>query len=81
LERLTSKREREGSVSEEPTRESAAVVVCPYCGSEVEVILDTGGAEEQSYVEDCEVCCQPWRLAVHWTESGEAQVEASTEDD
>jgi len=33
-------------------------VTCPYCGEEVEVYLepDVRGA----FVQDCEVCCNPW---------------------
>lgn len=31
---------------------------CPYCWEKISILLDlTGGS--QSYVEDCEVCCQP----------------------
>jgi Cysteine-rich CPXCG len=38
------------------------VVVCPYCGEQVEIYLepDVGG----SFVQDCEVCCNPWRVRV-----------------
>jgi Cysteine-rich CPXCG len=38
------------------------VVTCPYCGEEVEIYLEpdvTG-----SFVQDCEVCCNPWRVRV-----------------
>lgn len=34
---------------------------CPYCWQEISVIIDTS-AESQSYVEDCEVCCNPIML-------------------
>ena len=38
------------------------VVTCPYCGEEVEIYVepDTRGA----FVQDCEVCCNPWRLRI-----------------
>jgi hypothetical protein len=38
------------------------VVMCPYCGEQVEIYLepDVGG----SFVQDCEVCCNPWRVRV-----------------
>ena len=42
-----------------------ATVQCPYCGEAVEITLDPGSGESQQYVEDCEVCCNPWRLRVH----------------
>ncbi len=31
---------------------------CPYCGENISVVLDIS-AGGQSYVEDCEVCCNP----------------------
>jgi prolyl-tRNA synthetase len=38
------------------------VVTCPYCGEQVEIYVEpevTG-----SFVQDCEVCCNPWRVRV-----------------
>jgi uncharacterized Zn finger protein len=37
-------------------------VTCPYCGEQVEIYVeaDTRG----SFVQDCEVCCNPWRVHV-----------------
>lgn len=37
---------------------------CPYCGEPVDLIIDEGGAERQTYVEDCPVCCRPWEVQV-----------------
>ena len=54
-------------------------VHCPYCGAEVEMLVDPGGGESQSYVEDCEVCCQPWHVHVTFVE-GQAYVNLTTED-
>lgn len=31
---------------------------CPYCWQEISFVLDLS-AGEQSYIEDCEVCCRP----------------------
>jgi len=31
---------------------------CPYCGEEISMVLDLS-AGGQTYIEDCEVCCQP----------------------
>jgi hypothetical protein len=56
------------------TTDDAAVVVCPYCGEEVEITLDAGGDENQEYVEDCEVCCRPWTVTVHYRSGGAAEV-------
>jgi hypothetical protein len=56
-------------------------ISCPYCGSDVLLLLDPGGASRQEYVEDCEVCCRPWHLTVSWDRDGHAWVEARTEED
>ena len=37
-------------------------VQCPYCFETVEVYVDPDTAGEM--VQDCEVCCNPWRLVV-----------------
>lgn len=31
---------------------------CPYCGETISLLLDCTQIE-QSYIEDCPVCCQP----------------------
>ena len=56
------------------TADGAAVVTCPHCGEEVEITLDPGGEDEQEYVEDCEVCCRPWSVTVHYGPAGVAEV-------
>ena len=48
--------------------------VCPYCNESVEITLDPGGGSTQEYVEDCEVCCQPWTVKVRYGEDGTAEV-------
>lgn len=35
---------------------------CPYCGEPITMVLDLSESA-QSYVEDCEVCCNPIALA------------------
>ena len=46
-------------------------VQCPYCFERVEITIepDTWG----SFVQDCEVCCNPWRVRVH-DDDGERSV-------
>jgi hypothetical protein len=58
------------------TADTTGVVVCPYCGEENEVSLDPGSGAAQEYVEDCQVCCQPWRVVVRYGEDGSAVVAA-----
>lgn len=44
---------------------------CPFCGEPMDVVLDMS-AGSQSYVEDCQVCCQP--MQINFTsEDGELQ--------
>lgn len=53
-----------------------AEVACPYCGQINIVALDPGGGPNQEYVEDCQVCCRPWRIVVRYGGDGRAEVEA-----
>ena len=45
---------------------------CPYCGEPIELVIDCSVAE-QSYIEDCQVCCRPISVSV-WC--GDAGVES-----
>jgi hypothetical protein len=56
------------------TAETGATVVCPHCGESVEIALDPGSGAEQEYVEDCEICCRPWRVTVRYAADGSAEV-------
>lgn len=56
------------------TAETSASVYCPYCNETVEIALDPGSGPAQQYVEDCEVCCQPWTVSVQYREDGGADV-------
>ena len=49
-------------------------VECPYCGAPNEITIDASGGASQSYVEDCQVCCRPWRVVVHYGHDGSADV-------
>jgi hypothetical protein len=42
---------------------------CPYCWQTISMVLDVS-VPEQTYVEDCEVCCQPIEVS-YATEDGE----------
>jgi hypothetical protein len=50
------------------TADTEAEVRCPYCGAGVVIALDPGSGSVQEYVEDCEVCCQPWAVSVSYHE-------------
>ena len=51
-----------------------AEVSCPHCGETVIIGLDPGGGSDQTYVEDCQVCCRPWQVHVHYDDDGLARV-------
>ncbi|MDH3999635.1 MAG: CPXCG motif-containing cysteine-rich protein [Xanthomonadales bacterium] len=55
-------------------------VQCPYCGEAISMVADASNAE-QSYIEDCEVCCRPITLKLSISEGGELSVEAWSEND
>ena len=45
-------------------------ISCPYCGERFEISIDLS-VEEQSYIEDCYVCCRPISFIVEVNELGE----------
>lgn len=47
---------------------------CAFCFQQNSIFVDPAGGEQQRYVEDCQVCCQPNRLSVWWDEYEEAYV-------
>jgi hypothetical protein len=63
------------------TADLDALVACPYCGASVEITLDPGSGSTQDYVEDCEVCCQPWQVAVRYDDEGRAAVSVTPLDE
>ena len=60
------------------TADTTAVVWCPACGEENEIALDPGSGARQDYVEDCQVCCRPWRVRVAYDAEGAAHVTVDT---
>ena len=36
---------------------------CPYCWQDISMLLDFS-IKQQSYIEDCEVCCNPIQVLV-----------------
>ena len=45
------------------------VVHCPYCGEAFETSIDTS-AGSCTYVEDCQVCCQPMEMELRVNDDG-----------
>ena len=58
------------------TADGEAAVACPHCGEVNTITLDPGSGSSQEYVEDCQVCCRPWRVVVRYGGDGTAAVSA-----
>jgi transcription elongation factor Elf1 len=43
-------------------------VTCPYCGEEMEIQIEED--VRGSFVQDCEVCCNPWLVRVRRSADG-----------
>lgn len=55
-------------------------ISCPYCGEAISVLIDDS-LPEQSYVEDCQVCCRPIVLYVTVDSDGDVMVSARCENE
>jgi hypothetical protein len=53
------------------------LVTCPYCGEEVEIYLEPD--VKGQFVQDCEVCCNPWRVHVS-RENGDRHLDIARAD-
>ncbi len=49
---------------------------CPYCWEEISMLLDP--STSQTYVEDCEVCCNPIQVTTVFEEGELVQFEANS---
>ncbi|ASV30693.1 CPXCG motif-containing cysteine-rich protein [Maribacter cobaltidurans] len=41
---------------------------CPYCWEEVSMLMDSS-ITDQTYIEDCEVCCNPIEITAKFREN------------
>ena len=53
--------------------------VCPHCWENISVMLDLS-IDEQSFIEDCEVCCRPIRIHYEVEEGAAAAFSAEPGD-
>ncbi|MGD0962132.1 MAG: CPXCG motif-containing cysteine-rich protein [Methylomonas sp.] len=58
----------------------SATIQCPYCGEEIEVLIDCS-IRSQEYVEDCSVCCRPIAISVESSHGEVLSIEGRTEDE
>ncbi len=62
------------------TAETDAAGAVPLLRRVVEIGLDPGSGMVQEYVEDCQVCCRPWRVLVSYHSDGSATVNLEADD-
>ena len=53
-------------------------VVCPYCGEPSTISVDAG-EEDDEFVQDCPVCCRPWKVSIKIRRDGSVEVTVGAE--
>ena len=56
-------------ISEEPCH-------CPFCAEPITLVVDFS-AGSQTYIEDCQVCCQPMEISVSVEADGHQSVQVA----
>jgi hypothetical protein len=54
------------------------IVECPYCGERIDVLIDPADYQ-QTYIEDCQVCCRPIEFDIAMDPDGDLQVRVSSD--
>ena len=58
--------------------DDAVEVLCPYCGEASTVSVGVG-EEDEEFVQDCPVCCRPWKVRIKVRRDGSAEVTVAAE--
>ena len=53
---------------------------CPHCGEENETFIDPSGGAEQTYTEDCSVCCRANLIRVTISDEGSLSIAVEFEE-
>ncbi len=53
---------------------------CPHCGEENDTLVDPSGGPEQTYTEDCSVCCRANLIRVTISEERTLSITAEIEE-
>ena len=69
------------SSQDRPVVSEDAVYVCDACGEEIVIPLDRTEGSNQTYVEDCPVCCRANKIQVQIDQKGNIRIEAEPEQD
>jgi hypothetical protein len=52
---------------------------CAFCGEDNEVFVDPSGGRQQTFTEDCTVCCRPNLFTLTLDDDGDVVIEVSQE--
>ena len=50
--------------------------LCPFCAEPITLVVDFS-AGSQTYIEDCQVCCQPMEISVSVEADGQQSVQVA----
>ncbi|MBI3615609.1 MAG: CPXCG motif-containing cysteine-rich protein [Candidatus Omnitrophica bacterium] len=53
--------------------------LCPYCSSQISVMVEAVGGKRQAFTIDCEVCCSPILIRIEIGAEGAWSFEAERE--
>ena len=56
------------------------IVQCPYCGENIDLLVDQS-VPQQTYIEDCQVCCRPVNFDVAVDPGGSIEVKLTNENE
>ncbi len=54
----------------------ARSITCPHCWQSIEILIDLS-EPEQSYIEDCSICCRPISIRVSAADGEILELDAS----
>lgn len=60
--------------------DEAVDVTCPYCGEPSSISVGVE-EEDEEFVQDCPVCCRPWKVRIRIRRDGTADVSVEAEGD
>jgi len=53
--------------------------LCPYCSSQLSILVEASGGQRQSFTIDCEICCRPILMRLEIDSEGAVSFEAEQE--